>query len=389
MNLEFYNCPKPEEFDKKLLPKEKPLFVNYQPDFGLLKKLTEEYKNFENILIVAHGGSINPLLGIYNALYYQSQKKVYFLNTVDPDYIHKLKTELNPNNTLVVSISKSGETVTQLEETFAFAKYPILVVTGKASPLRAMADKMKWAVITHPPIGGRYTALTEVNLLGAALAGLDVEGLYQGGQEFYNLYEKENLAWKAASVFYQLEQKGYADVLMLFYSHFLFPSSFGIVQLCHESFGKNGKGQSYFAHEGPEVQHHTMQRYYGGQKNIAGLFVTADNFINSQVTNYPPQAHSTQIKGHHLADIDKIPLKYAILAEASASIEDSRIRGIPCVHMSLDNFSAQEIGKFNAFWQLFAVYSSLLRQVDPFDQPEVENSKKISFSKRLQYKGLL
>lgn len=389
MNLEFYNCPKPEEFDKKLLSKEKPLFVNYEPDFGLLKKLAEEYENFENILIVAHGGSINPLLGIYNALYYQSKKKVYFLNTVDPDYIHKLKTELNPNNTLVVCVSKSGETVTQLEETFAFAKYPILVVTGKASPLRAMADKMKWMVITHPPIGGRYTALTEVNLLGAALAGLDAEGLYEGGQEFYNLYEKENLAWKTASVFYQLEQKGYVDVLMLFYSHFLFPSSFGIVQLCHESFGKNGKGQSYFAHEGPEVQHHTMQRYYGGQKNIAGLFVTADNFINSEITNYSPQAHSAQIKGRHLADIDKIPLKYAILAEASANIEDSRIRGIPCVHMSLDNFSAKEIGKFNAFWQLFAVYSSLLRQVDPFDQPEVENSKEISFNKRLQYKGLL
>jgi glucose-6-phosphate isomerase len=42
-----------------------------------------------------------------------------------------------------------------------------------------------------------------------------------------------------------------------------------------------------------------------------------------------------------------------------------------------------------AFWQLYAVYSSLLRNVDPFDQPQVEGSKKISFDKRLQYKGLL
>lgn len=389
MNLQFYNCPKPQEFSAKILPKEKPLFVNYKPDFGLLKKLAEENQKYQNILIVAHGGSINPLYGIYNALKYQAKKNVYFLNTVDPDYIFELKQKLSISDTLVISISKSGENTTQLEETMPFSEYPILVVTGKKSPLRAIAEKMKWQVLEHPAIGGRYTGLTEVNLLGAAIAGIDVEALWQGGQFFYKQYEKDNLAWKAASVFDQLEQKNIADVLMLFYSHFLFPSSYGIVQLCHESFGKNGKGQSYFAHEGPEVQHHTMQRYYGGQKNIAGFFITVDNFNHPTINKYPTGIQSVELKNHHLNNIDKIPLEAALLAEAEANIEDSRIRSIPAVHLSLTSFSAEEIGAFNAFWQLFAVYSSLLRNVDPFDQPEVENSKKISFTKRLQYKGLL
>ncbi len=389
MNLEFYNCPKPEEFDSKILPKEKPEFLSYRPDFELLKKISAQYQQYTNILIIGQGGSINPFYGFYYALKYQAKKKVRFLNTVDPDYIFQLKQILSPKDTLVISISKSGENTTQLEETMPFAEFPVVIVTGKSSPLRAIAEKMNWQVVTHPNIGGRYTGLTEVNLLGAAIAGINVEELYEGGQKIYNLYDKNNVAFQAASVFNQLEQNGYVDVLMLFYSHFLFPSSYGIVQLCHESFGKSGKGQSYFAHEGPEVQHHTMQRYYGGQKNIAGFFVTADNFLHPTVNNYPTQIHSIELKGHYLNDINKIPLEKALLSEAEANLEDSRIRGIPAAHLSIANFSAFEIGEFTAFWQLFAVYSSLLRKVDPFDQPEVENSKKISFTKRLQYKGLL
>ncbi|TAL48572.1 MAG: hypothetical protein EPN92_03470, partial [Chitinophagaceae bacterium] len=253
MNLEFYNCPQAEKFRTEILPKEKPLFVTYKPDFELLQKISTQYHQYPNILIIGQGGSLNPLLGFYSALQYQAKKKVYFLNTVDPDYISELKIILQPENTLVISISKSGENTTQLEETMPFADYPVLVVTGKASPLRAIAEKMNWQVIDHPPIGGRFSGLTEVNLVGAAIAGLDVESLWQGGQEVYSDYEKDNLAWRAAFVFYQLEQKGYVDVLMFFYSHFLFPSSSAIIQLCHESFGKAGKGQSYFAHEGPEV----------------------------------------------------------------------------------------------------------------------------------------
>lgn len=389
MRLNFYNTPEPRKFDPIILPKNRPLFVGYKPDFELLYKLADEYKDCKNILVVAHGGSINPFYGIYYALKYQARKKVYFLNTVDPDYIFELKRELKPEDTVVLSISKSGENTTQLEETFAFKEYKVVVVTGKSSPLSAIAEKMHWRVVDHPAIGGRYTGLTEVNLIAAVIAGLDVEKLWEGGQEIYRDYEKENLAWKAASIFYQLEQSGFADVLMLFYSHFLFPSSFGIVQLCHESFGKNNKGQSYFAHEGPEVQHHTMQRYYGGPKNIAGFFITQEGFIHPLDINYPAQTHSVQIKGRHLHDISQIPLSRALLSEAEANIEDSRIRSIPTVHMSVNDLSPKEVGLFTAFWQLFAVYSSSLRGVDPFDQPEVENSKKISFSRRLQYKGLL
>ena len=98
---------------------------------------------------------------------------------------------------------------------------------------------------------------------------------------------------------------------------------------------------------------------------------------------------SIQMKGHHLADIDKIPLEKDMDFEVQGTMEDARIQGIPLAQLSVATFSPHEIGALVAFWQLFAVYSAALRKVNPFDQPQVENSKNISFNKRLAFKGLL
>ena len=387
MKIDFYNCPQPEALDSARLPAA-PEFVSYQPDFELIKKYSAQYEKYPKLLILAHGGSLTTFYGYYAALKYQAKKEVFFLNTVDPDYVYELKQQLKPEDTLVLSISKSGENTTQLEMTMQFADYPLVAVAGKNSPLAEVARKLNIAVIEHPPIGGRYTGLTEVALLPAGLAGLDVASLYAGARKFYDLYAQDNLAWRAASVFWQLEQQGYVDVFMPFYSHNLFPMSALIVQLCHESFGKNGKGQTYFAHEAPESQHHTNQRFFGGRKNIAGLFFSSEAPLHPTVNSYPAAVHSVAIKNHAMFDIDKIPLEKSLEYELLGTLEDARINSIPVAHLAIAGFSPEELGAFVAFWQLYAVYASVLRQVNPFDQPQVENSKNLSFSKRLAYKGL-
>jgi glucose-6-phosphate isomerase len=388
MKLEFYNCPSAQEVASVTLP-ETPEFVKYKPDFELMEKVALEYKNYQNVLVIGHGGSITSFYGFYEALKHTATKQAYFLSTVDPDYIFELKQKLSPQNTLVIAVSKSGETTTQIEALSQFVQYPLLIITGKTSSLRAIGEKLNAKIVMHPPIGGRFTGLTEVGLLPAAICGLDVKKIYEGAVNFYSQYQKDNLAFKAASVFYQLEEKGIVDVFMPFYTHNLFPMSAVIVQLCHESFGKNGKGQTYFAHEAPESQHHTNQRFFGGIKNIAGCFVTVDNFINPTQNNYPVALHSLHLKGHPLFDVNKIPLEKALEFEWQGTMEDAKINSIPLVHVSVLGFSPEEVGGFLAFWQLYAVYASVLRKVEPFDQPQVENSKNISFTKRLAYKGLL
>ncbi|HVY67639.1 MAG TPA: hypothetical protein VHA30_01940, partial [Patescibacteria group bacterium] len=277
----------------------------------------------------------------------------------------------------------------QIEMTNQFINYPMVMVTGKSSPLRAIADKLGLEVFDHPPIGGRYTGLTEVALVPAALMGFDLEELYEGAAELYRSYGRDSLAWRAAFVLYQLEQQGVVDVFMPFYSHNLFYMSSVIVQLCHESFGKNGLGQTYFAHEAPESQHHTNQRFFGGRKNIAGFFLSSESYLHPTENVFEPRLHGVQLKGRALFDINKIPLQKALQFELEGTLEDARISGIPLLHLRIAGFTERALGGLLAFWQLYAVYASVLRGVDPFDQPQVENSKQISFHKRLQYKGLL
>ncbi len=382
MNLDFTNIPK---FETKKLDLPVAPFLSYQPDFKSLRALWQEFGMFKNILLIGHGGSVTSFMGIYQAL--PTQKNVFVLSTTDPEYILALKKQLPKHETLVIAISKSGETVTQIEALMHFVDYSLLFVTGAGSTLEQIGKQYNAKIIPHPDIGGRYTAFTEVGLVPAAICGIDVEALYKGASTMFAKYNQDNLAMQAAQAFYSLEQQGIVDVFMPFYSHYMFAFSNLIVQLCHESFGKAGKGQTYFAHEAPESQHHTNQRFFGGRKNIAGFFIKLDTFRADEPTVVPPKIQDIAIKDGTLANLNKIPLSFSMHSEYNGTLEDAKIQSIPVISLNLEVIDPVSIGQFIAFWQMYAVYSSVLRDVDPFDQPQVENSKKISWQKRKGFKG--
>jgi glucose-6-phosphate isomerase len=52
--------------------------------------------------------------------------------------------------------------------------------------------------------------------------------------------------------------------------------------------------------------------------------------------------------------------------------------------MEIDKITEASFGEMLVFWQYFAVYSAMLRNLNPFDQPEVEASKKISLELRIK-----
>ncbi len=376
MQLIFANIP---EFEEKKAELPDAAFLSYKPDIEGFKKYWQEFGSFKNILLIGNGGSVTGLMGIYGCFGAQSGKHVEFLSTVDPEYIANIKMRLPKHNTLVIAISKSGQTVSQIEALMHFLDYTLLFITAKDSTLAQIGGKAGATIAEHPNIGGRYTAFTEVSLIPAAICGIDISALYFGAKDFYAKYRQNNIAMKAAQILFALENRGIVDVFLPVYSHNLFYFSNLIVQLCHESFGKNGSGQTYFAHEAPESQHHTNQRFFGGRKNIAGFFLRAENFRQDAPTLMPAGMHGIPLRDGSLFDLNKIPLSFAMDAEFSGTWEDAKIHGIPVLALSLTILEPKEIGQFIAFWQTFAVYSSILRSVDPFDQPQVESSKLISW----------
>ncbi len=388
MKIEFYNCPTPQPLNTASLP-EKPAFLSYVPDFEEIAKIAEEFKQYQNIILIGHGGSITSFYGIYHALREQSTKQVYVLSTIDPDYIAELKQSLKMSETLVIAISKSGETVTQIEALLQFKDFAKLFIAGAVGPLSELAEKLEAKMIIHPPISGRYTGMTEVALLPAALCGFDIRAIFDSAAKVYKQFQVENDAVKAASIMYQLEEKGIVDVFMPIYDAHLFAFNSLIVQLCHESFGKDGHGQTYFSHHAPESQHHTNQRFFGGRANIAGWFISSDKGLQDAVTVVPDNAKTIHFKESTMGALDGISLSAALLIERDATIAHAKLENIPVVNQTITQRNPAEVGQLIAFWQLYAIYSSVLRKVNPFDQPQVETSKKISFDKRLQLKGLL
>ncbi len=384
MELNTYNIPQFSEADTNQLPKSDPAFLTYEPDFLGMRRLVKLYENKTDILVIGHGGSITTFYAVYHALKDQAQKKAHFLWTIDPSRIAELKAELDPETTLVVAISKSGQTITQLEALSAFLDYEAVVISEAGSPLWQIAEKMGWPTLLHPSIGGRYSGFTEVTLLPMMLCGLDAENYLRGGQEAFRNFKKPSLSWKLAGAMKILEAQGFVDVLGLVYSSKLAFSQNLLMQLAHESYGKQNFGQTFLFCEGPEVQHHTLQRLLGGPKNMVALFVTVYADSPRLRVSFPPNLHSIGVKNHRLADFQNEDLHQVLRYEAQANLEYVVKQGLPTVHLELPSTEASHIGRWIGFWLCFTVYGASLRGVDPFDQPEVEHGKVIAIEKRMK-----
>lgn len=372
-----------------------PSFVAHKPDMRQIKKKLAKYKKLKNIIVIGNGGSINNFYAFYEALNDPSAKdakKAYMLNTVEPDVINFLKSVCSKKDTLVMPISKSGTTVSVIESLLAFIDYPVLAVTGNEGTLSEMAHKQRWDTIEHPDIGGRYSGRTACGLVPALFCNLGIEDINKGAIEMYRKCSpkvpvEKNPALQLSIALYQLDKEGYTEIFMPVYATKLLGFLALIVQLIHESTGKDGKGQSIYGALAPESQHHTNQRFFGGRKNVAGIFLKIEKQLDAKSkVKVPHSLADIRLRDGYVRDIDGIPYAKALDFEYEGTRQDAVKKKIPHAVVTLDKLSSKSIGELLAFWQYVAVYSSVLREVDPYDQPQVESSKLISFTLRKQYK---
>lgn len=397
INLEIYG-----EYDLKLIEGklkdikgvEVPAFAKYQPDIERIKEISEKYKDYNNIVIIGNGGSITSFWAFYKALAeYKSKKNAYIVSTMDPDYLSYVKEKCSPEDTLVIPVSKSGDTVGVLEVIFAFDGYPMFSITSEDSgALREIAKKRNLEYLTIPKeIGGRYSGRTPCGYFPSVLFDIDIVEVDQGIKEICERCNpkndiEENIALRLATFLYLMELKGYSEIFHPVYSPKLEGFTNLMVQLIHESSGKEEKGQTIYGSLGPESQHHTNQRFFGGKKNVVGLFLSvAKNEHQNLKTIVPSDLMDISLKDKSLDILSSIPLAKALEFEFRGTVEDAKNKKIPLAIVTIEEVNANNVGQYLAFIQYLAVYSSLLREVNPFDQPQVEDSKKISYELRLRY----
>lgn len=381
-----------KQYKAKLEGMREPVFSSYKEDIAALRDQLKELDRYQNILLVGNGGSIWSFMPLYTALADRVHgKKVVLLTDMEPDYLATIRQQYQPADSLVVAVSKSGSTVGVIENLLYFHDYPQLYVTDLDSTLGQIGQQAGVQMITHPPVGGRYSTFTSCAYVPALLTGLDVEAIEAGGRAGYAAYRNvsatNNPALDMALYLFELENSGYTEMFLPIYSNFLQTFGMIVTQLFHESFGKAGKGITVVAAQAPESQHHTNQRFFGGRKNMVGCFlhVSSQNDTNSTVS-IPEAYHQIPLRSGRLGDLNGVSYADAFAAEYLGTFTDAKQQGIPLVDIAVSAVTPEAVGQLMAFWHYVTVYSALLREVDPFDQPQVEASKVISFEQRLAAK---
>ncbi len=364
-------------------------FTKIQPNLAALEE-TRKYRIIENLIIIGRGGSVSTFRAFWEGLGINKyQKKVYIIDTADPDFINSVRKKASAQSSLVIAISKSGNTIDVIENLLCFSGYQTVVITSRTqdNALFGFASKKGFQVIDHQEIGGRYSGLTEVSLVPATICGFQVEEIIKGGGEGYKKFTVTgNEAEKLALIVKYYARKGLSEIFWPIYSKGLVAFSELIMQLIHESVAKNQQGLSVMPVEAPESQHHSNQRFFGGPQNMFGIFTTLKNFESSLTIAVPEDLASIEANSLKLEQLNGITVGKTMEFEFLGTFAEAKNRNIPSVLIELERLDEYHLGYFTAFLHCFTVYLATAFNANPYDQPQVEGSKKISLTLRSGYR---
>jgi len=354
---------------------------------------------FKNVLILGIGGSALGPAALDAALAKpDAQKRLVVLDNIDPDFIHDSLETLNPADTIVNVIAKSGVTAETMA-TFAVvrrwmidgigegkAREHFVVTTDPAKgDLLKIAQQEQYPVFTIPPnVGGRFSVLTPVGSLPAALLGFNVEALMNGAGQAALQARKalpENPALAAAFIQFVLERERKKTVLVLFpYSQALWKFAFWFKQLWGESLGKRmdrrGRevhyGQTPTATLGVTDQHSQLQLFVDGPNDKSFLFWALREFRNTLQIDHPYSAYGSMgyLQNRSMAELFQAERRATEIALTEA--------GRPNASVHIDRIDEENLGGLIMFSQYMTAYAGELYDIDAFDQPGVEYGKKLT-----------
>lgn len=360
-----------------------PDFAVWEPDFAAMDELAARFSRKKHFIIEGNGGSISTIRGLLTCFDVPG-RNVYLLDTDDPDYVRSLRERCPIEDTLLIITSKSGESIDAIAAMLALQDYEIVFITGPSGALREVSRTRSIPCIDHPDLSGRFSGLTECALFPALVLGMDARGVLAGAREAYEKCApqkpyRDNPALQLALGLDKLEKGGYTEIFLSVYSIALCGFFELITQLIHESVCKDGKGQTIYGGEAPENQHHTLQRFNSGRQNSVGVFITVHRDGKQEPLEAPEDIRSIRCRNLTLGQFEKFSLAECLKTEFEGTWQDSVEKGLPAAHIELDGITPRSVGTFIAFWQYVTLYSALLRDVDPFNQPGVERSKEYIF----------
>ena len=363
---------------------------------------------FDDVVVLGIGGSALGPIALRTALLAPAwntlsrderggQPRLHVLDNVDPRTISALLDRLDLERSLFVVTSKSGgtaETMSQYlivrerlaEKTRAPASHLVFVTDPQKGALREIARSDGIPALDIPPaVGGRFSVLTPVGILPAALVGMDTAGLLDGAREIAGRSAGDDLSGNPAGIFAMLQVL--ADTRLGRHIHVLMPYSDPLrdladwfVQLWAESLGKHrqagdkGVGPTPFGALGATDQHSKVQLFMEGPGDKTISFISVGE-VASDLTI--PRLHSDvkelgYLGGHRLGELLSI--------EQRATAGALARRGRPNMTIHVDRVDAHHLGALFMLLEIATIYAGELYGVNPLDQPGVELGKQFTYA---------
>jgi glucose-6-phosphate isomerase len=309
---------------------------------GDLRIIAEDIRaNFDDVVVLGMGGSsLCPEVLRRSFGSAKGFPRLRVLDSTVPDAVRSLTAQLRLDRALFIVASKSGTTT----EPRMFYRYfrgliddgsHFLAITDPHTALaeEATRDRFRHVVLNPADIGGRYSALSNFGMLPAALAGIDVEGmLARAGEAACNCASEQDDNWgvRLGAALGTLAKEG-RDKLTLVTGSPVDSVGLWIEQLIAESTGKEGKGIIPVAGEvlGEPAA-------YGDDRVFVWI---------------------------HIADDTGVRAKLDALAAAGHPVIEHRLR------------DALDLGAEFFFWEFATAVAGAIMEINPFDQPNVQESK--------------
>jgi len=351
---------------------------------------------FENIVILGIGGSALGAICLndtfdskwVNGL--EGDVKLKVLDNIDPEFLEAELRVLNLEKSLFLVITKSGGTPETLAQ-FMYCKdlversvenwveHFVFVTDPQKGALRKYGSELGVKMFEIPEnVGGRFSVLSAVGLLPAALVGMDIRALVEGAKlmkaSLFSENVSENLPLQLALMQNYFLNDGKTINVMMPYVQRLNKLSDWYKQLLAESVGKirkiDGKavGITPVNALGATDQHSQVQLFAEGPDDK--FYFMLENLNAASDLQIPYLEIDAGLNYLNGVTFDQL-LRTELRATLDALTEKKR----PCLLIQLDGVSYENVG---ALFVLFEGATALLGElmgIDAFDQPGVERGK--------------
>ncbi len=318
--------------------------------------------------------------------------RLHFFDNLDPITFATVLTKLPWETTRIAAISKSGgtgETLMQVMACLSALDQAGLrarageIILGLSEPRKpggrnALRDLLEPEGVTflehHTGIGGRYSGLTNVGLLPAAIMGLDVAAIRRGAAQALAPIRDGKPAGEipaaiGAALNIAAALEGKPIHVMMAYADRLERFTRWWVQLWAESVGKDGKGTTPVAAIGPVDQHSQLQLYLAGPADKLFTIITTGVAGEGPTIakDLAERAGEPGFAGRTIGDL--------VAAQGAATADTLAKNHRPVRRITVDRLDEASLGELMMQFMLETVLSGYAMGIDPFDQPAVEEGK--------------